>query len=36
MEFCMLAKKADYYKRRLPEKLHQFIVELVPVKKVKK
>lgn len=23
----MLAKKADYYKRRLPEELHQFIVE---------
>ena len=23
----MLAKKADYYKRRLPEKQHQFIVE---------
>ena len=30
------AKKADYYKRRLPEELHQFIEELAPVKKAKK
>jgi hypothetical protein len=30
------AKKADYYKKRLPEELHQFIVELAPVKKAKK
>ena len=30
------AKKADYYKKLLPEKLHQFIVELAPVKKAKK
>jgi hypothetical protein len=30
------AKKADYYKKRLPEKLHQFIVELAPVKNAKK
>ena len=30
------AKKADYYKQRLPEELHQFIVEMAPVKKAKK
>ncbi len=30
------AKKTDYYKKRLPEELHQFIVEMEPVKKVKK
>jgi hypothetical protein len=30
------AKKADYYKQRLPEELHQFIVEMEPVKKAKK
>ena len=30
------AKKADYYKKRLPEELHHLIVELPPVKKVKK
>ena len=30
------AKKADYYKKRLPEELHQFIVEMEPVKKAKK
>jgi hypothetical protein len=29
------AKKADYYKKRLPEELHQFIVEMEPVKKAK-
>ena len=29
------AKKADYYKKRLPEKLHGIIVEL-PVEKAKK
>jgi hypothetical protein len=29
------AKKADYYKKRLPEKLHQFIVEMEPEKKSK-
>ena len=30
------AKKTDYYKQRLPEKLHSLIVELEPVKKAKK
>ena len=30
------AKKADYYKKRLPEELHHLIVELPPVKKAKK
>ena len=30
------AKKTDYYKKRLPENLHQFIVEMEPVKKAKK
>lgn len=30
------AKKTDYYKKRLPEELHQFIVEMEPVKKAKK
>ena len=30
------AKKADYYKKRLPEKLHDKIKELEPVKKAKK
>ena len=30
------AKRADYYKKRLPEELHHLIVELPPVKKVKK
>lgn len=30
------AKKTDYYKQRLPEELHQFIVEMEPVKKAKK
>ena len=30
------AKKADYYKRRLPEYLHQYIIEREPVKKSKK
>ena len=30
------AKKTDYYKERLPEELHQFIVEMEPVKKAKK
>ena len=29
------AKKTDYYKKRLPEKLHSLIVELAPVKKAK-
>ena len=29
-------KKTDYYKKRLPENLHQFIVEMEPVKKAKK
>ena len=27
------AKKADYYKKRLPEELHSLIVEMEPVKK---
>jgi hypothetical protein len=30
------AKKADYYKKRLPEKLHSIIVELPAEKKSKK
>jgi hypothetical protein len=30
------AKKADYYKKRLPEKLHSLIVELPAEKKFKK
>lgn len=30
------AKKTDYYKRRLPERLHSLIVELQPEKKAKK
>jgi hypothetical protein len=30
------AKKADYYKKRLPEELHLFIVEMAPVKTAKK
>ena len=30
------AKKADYYKKRLPEKLHELIVEMEPEKKTKK
>ena len=30
------AKKADYYKKRLPEKLHSLIVELPAEKKAKK
>ncbi len=30
------AKKADYYKKRLPEELHSFIVELPAEKKAKK
>jgi hypothetical protein len=30
------AKKADYYKQRLPEELHDKIVELAPEKKTKK
>ena len=30
------AKKADYYKKRLPENLHHLIVEMEPVKKSKK
>ena len=30
------AKKTDYYKKRLPEELHQFIVEMEPEKKAKK
>lgn len=30
------AKKTDYYKKRLPENLHQFIVEMESVKKAKK
>jgi hypothetical protein len=30
------AKKADYYKNRLPENLHQYIVEREPEKKAKK
>jgi len=29
-------KKADYYKQRLSEEYHQFIVEMEPVKKAKK
>ena len=29
------AKKTDYYKKRLPEELHNKIVELVPEKKSK-
>ena len=29
------AKKADYYKKRLPEELHDKIVELAPEKKAK-
>jgi hypothetical protein len=29
------AKKADYYKKRLPEELHDKIVELAPEKKTK-
>jgi hypothetical protein len=29
-------KKADYYKQRLPEELHDKIVELAPEKKTKK
>ena len=30
------AKKADYYKKRLPEELHDLIVEMEPKKKTKK
>ena len=30
------AKKTDYYKKRLPEELHQFIVEMEPEKKATK
>ena len=30
------AKRADYYKKRLPAELHSLIVELPPVKKAKK
>ena len=30
------AKKADYYKKRLPEKLHSLIVELPKEKKASK
>ena len=30
------AKRIDYYKKRLPEELHQFIVEMAPVKTAKK
>ena len=30
------AKKGDYYRQRLPEALHEFIVEQEPVKKAKK
>jgi hypothetical protein len=30
------AKKADYYKKRLPENLHHLIVEMEPKKKTKK
>lgn len=30
------AKKADYYKNRLPENLHQYIIEREPEKKAKK
>ena len=30
------AKKTNYYKKRLPKKLHQFIVEMEPEKKAKK
>lgn len=30
------AKKTDYYKKRLPEYLHQYIVEREPEKKTKK
>ena len=29
------AKKTDYYMKRLPEELHDTIVELVPEKKAK-
>ena len=29
------AKKTDYYKKRLPEELHDIIVELAPEKKTK-
>ena len=29
------AKKTDYYKKRLPEELHDTIVELAPEKKAK-
>ena len=29
------AKKTDYYKKRLPEELHDTIVELTPEKKAK-
>lgn len=31
----VLAKRADYYKKRLPEALHDKIVELAPEKKTK-
>ena len=30
------ATKSEYYKMRLPEKLHKFIVEMAPQKKAKK
>ena len=30
------AKKADYYKKRLPKQLHDKIVELAPEKKTKR
>lgn len=30
------AKKGNYYRQRLPEALHEFIVEQAPVKKAKK
>ena len=29
-------QKADYYKQRLPKKLHAFVVEVAPEKKAKK
>ena len=36
MRINVPAKKAEYYKKRLPEKVHRLIVELEPVKKTKK
>lgn len=36
MRINVPAKKAEYYKKRLPEKVHRLIVELEPEKKTKK